>query len=56
MSYFDKTKYKYKASSDNVDRISSITPPTFLQNHALANFSDQPGVDPTVQVRNSETL
>ena len=56
MIYFDKNWYKYKALSDNVDRTSSITPPTFYRIMPFASFSDHPSVDPTVQVRNSETL
>ena len=57
MRYFDKTWYKYKALSDNVDITSIITPPRFFTELCpLANFSDHPSVDSTVQVYNSETL
>ena len=57
MRYFDKTWYKYMALSHNVDRTSSVTPPTsFTELCPFVNFSDHPSVDPTVQVRNSKTL
>ena len=51
--YFDKTWYKYKVLSDNMDRTSSIIPPTFLQNYAPLQISV---ITLAVQVSNSETL
>ena len=45
------------AFSHNVDRTSSVTPPTsFTELCPFVNFSDRPSVNPTVQVRNSKTI
>ena len=50
--YFDKTYYKYKTLSDNVDRTTTITPPTLFTKYAplkISVYKPQP-------LNNSKTL